>query len=101
MGRNYITRMVVRRAARFASKIGLDETFLAEVAKIVIENYGEAFPELVKNQTIILDNLTREEKQFKQTVDRGLTKLYNYIEEYEETKYYCFRTPKNVPLIRY
>ena len=34
MGRSYVTRMVVRRAARFASKIGLDEPFLAEVAEI-------------------------------------------------------------------
>jgi alanyl-tRNA synthetase len=79
MGRNYITRMVVRRAARFGSKIGLDDPFLAEVADIVIKHYGEAYPELAQNKNIILDGLTREEKQFKQTVDRGVAQLENLI----------------------
>ena len=39
-GRNYITRMVIRRAARFGSLIGLREPFLAQVAEAVIEHYG-------------------------------------------------------------
>jgi alanyl-tRNA synthetase len=39
-GRNYICRMIVRRAARFGSLIGLTEPFLARIAQVVIENYG-------------------------------------------------------------
>ncbi len=31
-GRNYVCRMIIRRAARFGSKIGLHEPFLAKVA---------------------------------------------------------------------
>jgi alanyl-tRNA synthetase len=73
--------MVIRRAARFATKIGLGEPFLADVAEIVIENYGEAYPELVQNKNIIIDSLTREERQFKRVLTRGIIKLDNLIEE--------------------
>jgi alanyl-tRNA synthetase len=39
-GRNYICRMIIRRASRFGAKIGLTKPFLAEIAQAVIENYG-------------------------------------------------------------
>lgn len=78
-GRNYICRMIIRRAARFGSKIGLNEPFLAQVAEKVIETYGEAYPELVKNREIILSSLTREEKRFKRTVEAGLTYLNELV----------------------
>jgi alanyl-tRNA synthetase len=80
MNRNYITRMIVRRAARFGSKIGLDEPFMAEVTRIVIENYGEAYPELVKNEEIILSQLTREEERFQKTVEGGVAQLENLMQ---------------------
>lgn len=74
-GRNYICRMVIRRAARFGNLIGLKDPFLAEVAKIVIENYNHFYPELKRHQSAILDNLTREEIRFQRTLESGLTKL--------------------------
>lgn len=74
-GRNYITRMIIRRAARFAGKIGLHEPFMAQVAQIVIDNYGEAYPELKKNAATILDSITREEKRFQRTLESGLARL--------------------------
>jgi len=79
VGRNYICRMIIRRAARFGSKIGLDDPFLGQVANKVIELYGDAYPELKKNEKTILDNLTREEKKFKSTVEGGLSILETYI----------------------
>ncbi len=74
-GRNYVCRMIIRRAARFGGKIGLNKPFLAEVAKEVIKNYGEAYPELVRNQETILNNLTREEDRFQKTLETGLSTL--------------------------
>ncbi len=79
VGRNYVCRMIVRRAARFGSKIGLDEPFLAKVAEVVIDTYGDFFPELNRNRTSILDNLTREEIRFQRTVEGGVTKLENLL----------------------
>lgn len=79
-GRNYICRMIIRRAARFGGKIGLNKPFLAEVAKEVIDNYGEAYPELVRNQETILSNLTREEERFQKTLEAGLSNLEEIFE---------------------
>jgi alanyl-tRNA synthetase len=75
IGRNYVCRMLVRRAARFGMKLGLTEPFMAEIAKIVIDEYGHFYPEIKRNQKTILDNLTREEKQFQRTVKAGLEHL--------------------------
>ncbi|MFL7893050.1 MAG: alanine--tRNA ligase [Anaerolineales bacterium] len=80
-GRNYVSRMIVRRAARFGSLIGLKEPFLAQVAQSVIDNYGDFFHELERNQNTILDNLTREEVRFQKTVEAGITKLDAILEE--------------------
>jgi alanyl-tRNA synthetase len=75
VGRNYVARMIIRRAARFGSKIGLNDPFMAAVAEIIIKQYGEAYPELKKNRKAILDNLTREEERFQRTVESGLAHL--------------------------
>ncbi len=70
-GRNYITRMIIRRAARFGTKIGLHEPFLAKVAEAVIAEYSGFYPELKKSSGAILDNLTREELRFARTIEVG------------------------------
>src|SRR5215208_5971481 len=80
-GRNYITRMIIRRAARFGTKIGLREPFLAKVAEAVIEEYGLFYPELVKGRGAILDNLTREEIRFARTIESGTAHLENLLSE--------------------
>jgi alanyl-tRNA synthetase len=74
-GRNYVCRMIIRRAARFGGKIGLNEPFLSKVAERVIDNYGDFYPELVKNRRTILNNLTREEQRFHRTLESGVAKL--------------------------
>jgi alanyl-tRNA synthetase len=81
VGRNYVCRMIIRRAARFAGKLGLNEPFMAKVAEQVIETYGEAYPEVLKNKKTILDNLTREEKRFQRTVDTGMAQLEGLLTE--------------------
>ncbi|MDD2922959.1 MAG: alanine--tRNA ligase, partial [Anaerolineales bacterium] len=80
-GRNYITRMIIRRAARFGAKIGLREPFLAKVAEAIIAEYGDFYPELEKNKTTIFDNLTREEIRFERTVEAGTAQLESLLAE--------------------
>ncbi len=84
IGRNYVCRMIIRRAARFGNLIGLEEPFLARVAQSVIDTYGDFYPELARNQTAILDNLTREEIRFKRTVESGVAKLDNLLQKLSE-----------------
>ncbi len=78
-GRNYVTRMIIRRAARFGTKIGLNEPFLAKVAQAVIDQYGDFYPELRNAQPAILDHLTREEIRFARTVEAGTAQLENLL----------------------
>jgi alanyl-tRNA synthetase len=78
-GRNYITRMIIRRGARFGTKIGLHEPFLAKVAEAVIAEYGDFYPELKKSSGAILDNLTREELRFARTIESGTAHLENLL----------------------
>jgi alanyl-tRNA synthetase len=62
-------------------KLDLHKPFMAEVAQVVIDEYGDFYPELKKNAPAILDNLTREEKQFQKTVNTGLEYLNELLEE--------------------
>jgi alanyl-tRNA synthetase len=79
-GRNYVCRMIIRRAARFGSKIGLNKPFLAKIAEVVVREYGQFFPELAKNRNAILMNITREEERFQRTVEGGLSQLNEMLD---------------------
>jgi alanyl-tRNA synthetase len=81
IGRNYITRMIIRRAYRFGGKIGLNEPFLARVAENVIQNYGDFYPELKRNRKSILNSITREEEQFQRTLDRATLHLEALLDD--------------------
>ncbi|MBN1535280.1 MAG: alanine--tRNA ligase [Anaerolineales bacterium] len=85
-GRNYICRMIIRRAARFGSLLGLNQPFLSQVAQAVIQTYSEFYPELARNQAAILSELTREETRFQRTVEGGVTKLDNMLEKVARQK---------------
>lgn len=79
VGRNYVCRMIIRRAARFARKLNLTEPFMAHVARLVIENYQAAYPELKTNAELIYETLTTEEKRFAETLDAGFSELKNQV----------------------
>jgi alanyl-tRNA synthetase len=78
-GRNYVLRMILRRAARFGRKIGFKEPFLAGVAKVVIETMGPHFTELEARREFILQTITQEEERFQHTLDVGLNLLDELI----------------------
>ncbi|MDF1498917.1 MAG: alanine--tRNA ligase [Anaerolineales bacterium] len=80
-GRNYVCRMIIRRASRFGSMIGLNQPFLAEVAQTVIDQYGDHYSELKRNQAAILQTITQEEDRFHRTIDAGLEMLSGIIED--------------------
>ena len=85
VGRNYICRMIIRRAARFGTKLNLHEPFLAKAAEAIITAYGDFYPELVKSRESILDNLTREEIRFARTVESGTAYLQGMLDELQKS----------------
>jgi len=82
-GRNYVLRMILRRAARFGRKLGFNEPFLAEVATVVVETMGAQFPELESRRQFILTTITQEEERFLRTLDMGLSRLDQVLAELE------------------
>ncbi|MGC1378896.1 MAG: alanine--tRNA ligase [Anaerolineales bacterium] len=78
--RNYICRMIIRRAARFGTKLGLTEPFLAKVADPIIAEYGGFYPEMLQHKQEILDSLTREEIRFARTVESGVAHLQGMLD---------------------
>ncbi len=80
-GRNYVLRMILRRAARFGRKIGFPGPFLSEVAKAVIGKMGPYFGELDARREFILQTITQEEERFQRTLDVGLNLLDDLIDD--------------------
>jgi alanyl-tRNA synthetase len=85
VGRNYICRMIIRRAARFGTKLNLHEPFLAKAAEAIIAAYEDFYPELSRNRDTILENLTREEIRFARTVESGTAYLQGMLDELKKS----------------
>ncbi len=71
-GRGYVLRRVIRRAAQHGQRIGMQPPFLAGLADAVIEQMGEAYPELGEHRREIQQVLTAEEERFGETLERGM-----------------------------
>ena len=77
----YVCRRLIRRAVRCGHELSLPRNFTAEVAQAVIARYGLIYPELEERQTTILNELTREEERFRQTLARGLREFQKLEED--------------------
>lgn len=68
----YVLRRLIRRAVRYALRLGIDKMSLASIAQVVIDNYKDAYPELERNQKRIINELNLEEERFSRTITQGL-----------------------------
>jgi alanyl-tRNA synthetase len=75
LGRGYVLRRVVRRAVQHGLRIGMQSPFLPALADVVIEQMGQAYPELVEHQDEIHRVLAAEEERFGLTLERGMAKF--------------------------
>jgi alanyl-tRNA synthetase len=80
LGRNYVCRMIVRRASRFGSRAGIHGPFLAAVADRVVAGYGAAYPELIRQRAEIQRTLTEEEERFQRTVDSAVARAQQLMD---------------------
>ncbi len=78
-GRSYVLRMILRRALRHGKILGMDLPFLYKLVDVVVENYGGAYPDLIKNKDKIVDTIKKEEERFAKTLDRGYKLLDEFI----------------------
>jgi len=78
-GRNYVLRLILRRAARHGRMLGFTEPFMAQVLDVVIDVMGQHYATLQEQRGFILQAATQEEERFLQTLDTGLTLLDSVI----------------------
>ena len=83
-GRQYVLRMILRRAARFGKLLGFDRPFLALVADTVIDEMGLHYTDLIAKRAYILQTITEEEERFHRTLVNGLRILDNLMAKMRE-----------------
>ena len=80
-GRGYVLRRLIRRAVRHGRKLGITHNFMTDMAKNVIENNKDGYPELHEKEAMILKVLSEEEEKFNKTIDAGMEILSQMVEE--------------------
>ncbi len=79
----YVLRRLIRRAVRMANSLGMPKGSIAEIAKVYIDVYKDAYPELTQNHDKIIDELNKEEDKFSKTLVAGekeFTKVISHIQ---------------------
>jgi alanyl-tRNA synthetase len=80
-GRGYVLRRIIRRAIRHGNKLGAQAPFFAALVPDLITQMGEAYPQLVSQQSAITAALQGEEEQFARTLDNGMAILEESLEQ--------------------
>ncbi len=78
--REYVLRRVMRRAIRHGHRLGIEDLFFHEVVHGVVEQMGDAYPELVQHSDLIDRVCRQEEERFRATLSRGLDLLRDYTD---------------------
>ena len=74
-GRGYVLRRIMRRAMRHAQLLGAREPVMWKLVSSLAREMGQAYPELLRAQTMIEETLRLEETRFRKTLERGLSIL--------------------------
>ncbi len=86
-GAGYVIRRILRRAISYGYRfLGLKEPFIYKLYPILKAEMGEFFPELVKQETIVTGVIREEEASFLRTIEQGLNRLNQIIEQLGDSK---------------
>ncbi len=77
----YFVRRLIRRAVRFARRLGVEQALVRQVSEAYIATYAEAYPKLNDRRQAILDEIEREEGKFAKTIEQGLRELKKVFEK--------------------
>jgi alanyl-tRNA synthetase len=74
-GRGYVLRRIMRRAMRHAQLLGSRDPLMHRLVATLVREMGQAYPELVRAESLIKETLRLEETRFRKTLERGLSIL--------------------------
>ena len=78
----YVIRRILRRAVRYAyTYLGQKEAFLYKLIPVLIETMGDAYPELIAQQELIVKVITEEEDSFLRTLENGIKRINAIMED--------------------
>ena len=88
MDQGYVLRRLIRRAVRYGMSLGMPDGFTGQIAKVIIDQYKEVYPELERNEAFVMEQLSLEETRFAKTLRQGekeFDKIYNNIQNTRAT----------------
>ena len=68
----YVLRRLIRRAMRYCRTLGVDDSALAELARLYVKKYESAYPYVKENEERIVSELNAEKDKFAKTIEQGL-----------------------------
>ena len=71
-GRGYVLRRIIRRAIRHGYQLGCKTPFMHQLVQPLVDEMGDAYPELVKNQAYVEQVLKTESERFAETLEQGI-----------------------------
>lgn len=80
-GRGYVLRRLLRRAALYGLRLGMDKPFLSETAGVIIDRMGHIYSELKQRQDFITKVIRLEEEKFSETLNTGLELIESIISD--------------------
>jgi alanyl-tRNA synthetase len=86
VGRGYVLRRILRRAVRYGRQmLNARSGFFSQLVPVVVERFGEVFPELKADPARVTSIILEEEESFGRTLDRGI-KLFDGVVQEIQTK---------------
>ena len=83
----YVIRRILRRAVRYSyTFLDMDQPFLCRLVPTLVDDLGAAYPELVKQQSLIEKVIREEEEAFLRTLDKGIRLMDTLMEKNKESK---------------
>ncbi len=80
VNQGYVVRRLIRNAIRHGKILNINNVFCFKIAEVIINLMSDVYPELKINKDFIINQIVREEEQFKKTLDNGL-KEFNKLEK--------------------
>ncbi len=78
-GQGYVLRRILRRAARHGRNLGMNEPFIYKLVPVLVEEMGQAYPEIVEKSSHIIKVIQSEEESFGRTLETGLAHINEYV----------------------
>ncbi|MFB6181628.1 MAG: alanine--tRNA ligase [Candidatus Magasanikbacteria bacterium] len=80
----YVLRRLLRRSMNHGKQLGIEKSFLNDLAEIVIDIYGDIYNELKEKKQRVFNEIEKEEEKFSKALDRGYKKFEEVVSDKEQ-----------------